>query len=184
MSRKAISIVYQIKVTLQGIKPPIWRRVLVPADITLAQLHFVLLRVMGWQGGHLHMFEVDGQCYGEPEGEFDEVLSEARVKLNKVLCAEKESMIYEYDFGDSWRHKIVLEKILPASEGVYVPGCLAGARACPPEDCGGPYGYADLLVALVDPKHEEHENMRDWLGDDFDPDEFDVEEVNQYLVTR
>ena len=110
MSRKAVSAVYQIKITLQGIKPPIWRRVLVPADITLARLHFLLQCVMGWEGGHLHMFEVDGQCYGEPEGEFGEVVNEARVKLSKVLCAEKERTIYEYDFGDSWRHKIVLEK--------------------------------------------------------------------------
>lgn len=182
MPRKTTAAIYQIKITLQGIKPPIWRRVLVPADITLDRLHFIVLAAMGWGGGHMHMFEMDGQHYGEPDGEFDGMKNEARVKLNKLLCVEKDSLMYEYDFGDSWRHKIVLEKILPPVAGATVPVCLAGARACPPEDCGGEWGYANLLAALADPKHEEHEAMCDWIGYDFDPADFDLADVNQYVT--
>jgi hypothetical protein len=108
--------------------------------------------------------------------------SEARVKLNSLLQREKDSVIYEYDFGDSWEHKIVLEKILPFDEQVKLPRCTAGKRACPPEDCGGIWGYSDLLDTLQDPQHPDHDEMKEWLGGDFDPEFFDMAGVNKMLA--
>src|SRR3954454_11861123 len=153
------SPVYQLKVTLLGSKPPIWRRLLVPASITLASLHSILLCAMGWNGGHMHQFEgPDETQYGTPEPELDfHVTDEARVRLDRVLRGVKQSMLYLYDFGDGWEHKVVVEKILPASDGLQVPICIDGKSACPPDDCGGIWGYADFLEAIGDPKHSSHE---------------------------
>lgn len=134
--------VYQLKVTLQDSKPPIWRRILVPADITLSKLHRILQVTMGWSDSHLHQFIVADTYYGvsEPGAGFGmdmEVKNESRVKLDKIAPAEKSRIIYKYDFGDSWEHQILVEKILPAEEGAPYPLCITGKRACPPEDVGG-----------------------------------------------
>ena len=174
--------IYQLKVTLKDSKPPIWRRILVRGDISLAKLHQILQIAMGWEDSHLHQFIVDGTSYGEPDPEYrDEMKSERRVKLNQVAPHEKDRFTYEYDFGDSWEHQIVVEKILAPDPGAHYPVCVAGKRACPPEDCGGVWGYGSLLEAISDPANPEHEEMLEWVGEDFDPEAFDLEEINEGL---
>ncbi len=176
--------VYQLKVTLDDSKPPIWRRVLVPENITLYTLHEILQTVMGWTDSHLHMFTIAGEIYGDPEDdEFGDLgtKNETRYRLNQFGLREKAKFSYEYDFGDGWEHTILVEKILPAEAGVHYPVCITGKRACPPEDVGGVWGYADILQAIADPNHAEHDEYLEWIGDDFDPEAFDLEVVNESL---
>jgi len=185
MAKRIESRVYQIKVTLQGVKPPVWRRLLVPGSIPLRKLHAILQVALGWTDSHLHQFEVRGQTYGVPDPDFaNDMQSDARVKLDQVLVREKDALTYEYDFGDGWRHKIVLEKIVPPNPETPAPLCIAGAGACPPEDCGGVWGYANLLEAIADPSHPEHADMLEWLGDEFDSAYFNKEEVNAMLSPK
>ncbi len=175
--------IYQLKITLQGAKPPIWRRVLVPDSIRLDEFHELIQIVMGWENCHLHQFYCNGTLYGIPNDEFDdfELEDETHYKLSQLLTAEKNSLNYEYDMGDGWEHKIVLEKILPFDSKADLPQCIKGKRACPPEDCGGIWGYESLLEILGNKKHPEHEDMLEWLGGDFDPDYFDLDEINKQL---
>ncbi len=173
---------YRLKVTLRDSRPPIWRRFEVPADVTMLKLHQILQLVMGWTDSHLHQFRRGETLYGEPDPEFGiRLQNEKRVRLAEVLPKPKDRMAYEYDFGDGWQHDIVLEDISSPEPRVRYPRVLAGKRACPPEDIGGIGGYFDFLEALSDPKHPEHEEMLEWWGSDFDPKEFDVEEVNLCL---
>jgi len=173
--------VFQIKVTLKHVAPAVWRRIQVPVDVRLDRLHEVLQHVMGWTDSHLHGFYVGRTAYGRPDPEFpDDTLDERRVRLDEI-AGEGDTVVYEYDFGDGWRHSLKIEKRMPAEPGARYPRCLAGKRACPPEDCGGPPGYARLLEVLADPKHEEHEDMLDWLGGDFDAEAFDPGEVDRAL---
>jgi hypothetical protein len=140
MPRKATETgsIYQLKVTLQGVRPPIWRRLQVGANTTLPRLHDAIQVAMGWTDSHLHRFFVGTSEYGQPDPDFaDGMRSEQRVKLAQLVAKEKAGFGYEYDFGDSWTHKIVLEKILPPDPGVHYLRCSAGKRACPPEDVGG-----------------------------------------------
>ncbi len=179
----ATPTIHQLKVTLYDSKPPIWRRVQVPSDITLSKLHTILQVVMGWTDSHLHQFIVGTTYYGIPDPDSDrDVKSEPRAKLNQIAPQENAKFTYEYDFGDDWLHDIVVEKILPAVEGRHYPVCLKGKRACPPEDCGGVWGYASFLEAIRDPSHPEHDDMLEWAGGDFDPEAFDVETVNRQLA--
>jgi tetratricopeptide (TPR) repeat protein len=174
-------IIYQLKITLKDVKPPIWRRFLIESDATLYKLFLVLLNGMGWVGGHLHGFEINGKHYGEPDPEdefFEDTINEKKVKLNNVIQAEGDRFIFEYDYGDGWEHEVVVEKILPCEEGVKYPVCLEGARACPPEDCGGPFGYEDLVKAIKNPKHPKHKSYLKWLDRKFDPERFDPKEAN------
>lgn len=175
--------IYQIKVTLKDSRPPIWRRIQVTGDITLRGLHQIVQIAMGWTGHHLHMFTIEGEDYGEPDPEFDltPMHDDKRVKLSKVVDREKARFAYTYDFGDGWDHSLLVEKILPPQEDVQYPVCLAGARACPPEDCGGIYSYAEFLGAIRDPSHKRHEELLEWIGGSFDPEAFDMEEVNREL---
>jgi hypothetical protein len=174
--------VYQLKITLDNIRPPVWRRVLVPANMPLSELHYVIQVAMGWTDSHMHAFEIGQTYYGVPDIEFDDDMeNEHRIKLSQIAPSEKSKFRYEYDFGDSWRHSILVEKILPAEPGIDYPVCLVGKRSCPPEDCGGAWGYAGLLGAISDPEHEEHEDTLEWLGDDFDPEAFDMDTVNVRL---
>jgi pRiA4b ORF-3-like protein len=180
--RSRTPIVYQIKVTLKGSKPPIWRRMQVTSATTLAQLHRMLQRVMGWEGSHLYRFVVGGMEYGDPSM-LEEMEGEdaRRVTLATLVRGEKDKLLYEYDFGDSWDHELLIEKVLPVEEGKRYPVCLTGKRACPPEDCGGIWGYASFLDAIQDPQHPEHEEMLEWVGGEFDPDILDLDEVNREL---
>lgn len=174
--------VYQLKVTLRDIRPPVWRRIQVTNDMNLQQLHQILQTVMGWYGGHMHEFEVFEYSYSGPELMDGEVLDERKVTLGQLITDEKEKFYYVYDFGDSWEHVILVEKILPLEKGARYPACIAGKRSCPPEDCGGAPGYENLLEILKDPSHPEHEEMFDWLPGDFDSEKFDIESVNRRLA--
>jgi len=176
--------IYQVKVTLRDSQPPIWRRIQVRREITLAKLHRVLQRVMGWEDAHLHRFVIQGEYYGTPdpdEGGPRKTRDERKYKLSELVSGEGGQLVYNYDFGDDWHHVLVVEKTLPPSEGIRYPVCLAGVRACPPEDVGGTPGYEDFLGALRDPKHSQHEEYREWIGGAFDPEAFDVNEINQRL---
>jgi hypothetical protein len=176
--------IYQIKITLVGSKPPIWRRLLVRSDISLGKLHHIIQAAMGWWDEHLHQFIVGGMFYGLPVPEYNddpELRDERRVKLSQIASGEGFKFQYEYDFGDDWMHQVLLEKILPPEPGQAYPLCIKGRRACPPEDVGGIWGYAGFLEAIRDPEHSEHEEYVEWIGDEFDPEAFDLEEVNEAL---
>ena len=175
----------QLKISLAESAPPIWRRVQVPSTMHLGDLHSLIQIAMGWQNSHMHQFRVGKTCYGPlyPE-DFDgvtETKDEDKITIGEVLTKAKAKLVYEYDFGDSWEHEIVMEKLLPSEQGVKYPVCLDGKRACPPEDCGGVWGYANMLEILDDPEHPEYEEMLEWLGEEFDPDAFSVEAVNKML---
>jgi hypothetical protein len=176
--------VYQLKVTLDGIKPPIWRRIQVRGDLSLFNLHKIIQVAMGWEDSHLHQFMVGKDYYAIPSPEDPwpmETKNEKRAKLFQVAPVEKARFIYEYDLGDSWYHVILVEKILHPDGEQEHPVCLAGKRSRPPEDCGGISGYYEFLVAIRDPKHPDHEDMLTWAGGDFDPGRFDIEEINRLL---
>jgi hypothetical protein len=172
--------IYQIKITLRGTKPPVWRRIQAPGDITLAKLHQILQVVMGWWNEHLHAFRVHGVDYGEPDPMLD-MRSDKRVRLDQLLLEETSKFRYEYDFGDSWEHELLVEKILGPEAGVTYPRCLKGKRACPPEDVGGVWRYAWFLEAIADPEHPAHDELLDWVGGEFDPELFDLEAINTAL---
>jgi hypothetical protein len=179
--------IYQIKVTLLGTKPPIWRRLLVPPSLTLAQLHDAVQTAMGWHGGHMHEFRAGQRYFGTPDPEsrsmgMDPVENERKVRLSEVLRKSGPKLIYTYDLGDSWEHAIVLEKQLPVDPNVSYPTCTDGQLACPPDDCGGIPGFYDLVEAIADPHHEQHKELREWLGYDFDPLAFSIDSVNQMLL--
>lgn len=186
--RKAVpKTVYQLKVSLKGIRPPIWRRIQVLGSTTLQELHFIVQAVMGWENAHLHQFTIDGIDYGQPvpdpiPGLDSDIRNEKTFTLAQVVTGEKFKFLYVYDFGDDWEHEILVEKVLPLDPKVSYPVCLKGKRACPPEDCGGPWGYADFLAAIQDPSRPEHEEMLEWIDGGFDPEAFDLDESNQWLA--
>lgn len=199
--------IYQLKITLRYTKPPIWRKVQVLPTITLAKLHDVIQYVMGWDDSHLHEFNGGGLSYGPPfegvgwgEGPDED---ERKTRLNQLLDAPKKKLRYLYDFGDSWEHEIVLEKILPAEPGVRYPLCIEGKLATPPDDVGGIPGFYNMLEIIADPTDPEYKDMVEWLGywdeheDEeagereaaskidpkaiFDPEAFDIEAANRRL---
>lgn len=179
MAGKQKQSIYQIKVTLIGSAPPVWRRILAASDMLLPKFHELLQVVMGWENSHLHQFNTGRQSFGVPDPDFhSDIKDEARVKLTELLPAVGSSAVYEYDFGDGWEHELVVEGVLPAVANEPLPRCLEGERACPPEDCGGISGYELLLEALGDPKHPDHEESSQWVGEDFYPDRFDVSVAN------
>ena len=137
---------------------------------------------MGWQNSHMHQFVLNGKYYGQDTSGDLDVEDEDDIRLSQIFTGRKKPrIVYEYDFGDSWRHEIRLEKVLVPEPKVKYPRCVEGARACPPEDCGGAWGYADFLEAISDKKHPEHRDMKEWIGGKFDPEKFSVEAVNKEL---
>jgi Plasmid pRiA4b ORF-3-like protein len=178
------SEVYQIKVTLRGSEPLIWRRIQVKSDTSLAKFHKILQRVMGWEDAHLHRFVIEGEYYGTPEE--DErgsraTRDERKYSLHAVVPPEGSHFVYDYDFGDNWQHVLALEKTLAPRAGVVYPMCVAGACACPPEDVGGIGRYHNFLEALANPTHPEHDEFKDWIGGVFDPEAFDLTAINRKL---
>ena len=177
--------VCQLKISLRNVvEPPVWRRVVVPGDITLGGLHHVIIDAMGWDDGHLHVFSTRLGEYGMRNTELGHA-SESGVGLREILPKRGSKLLYTYDFGDDWEHDVRLEERRPAAAGETLPSCTAGEGACPPEDCGGPWGYDNLKEVVADPDDEGHEEMLDWLGldspSDFDPAAFSLEEVNTRL---
>jgi hypothetical protein len=183
--------VYQFKITLNGSKPPIWRTIQVPSTYTFFDLHVAIQDAMGWYDSHLHEFRIrvktgETLVLGTPLDEMDdfgdeEILPDWKHKISKYESILPKSFTYTYDFGDDWEHKIDFEKAIPAEVGVTYPRCIKGKRACPPEDCGGVWGYEELLEILADPEHDEYEEMTEWVesmtGGPFDPEQFDSVEV-------
>lgn len=176
--------IYQIQIALKGSKPKIWRRILVDSDILLVDLHRIIQTTMGWTNSHLHLFCDGIDEYSPIEFEVEHTKNSRTVKLNSILKVEKSTIEYEYDFGDGWQHTLILEKILPPDNQTKTPTCIAGKRNCPPEDCGGLWGYSDMLDILVDPEHEEYDSYIDWLGGEFDPEYFDQDAINKMLMKK
>ncbi|CAE6934876.1 hypothetical protein R69927_07371 [Paraburkholderia domus] len=179
--------VYQLRVELLGLRPAIWRQILVRGSVGLSRLHVILLMTMGWDGGHVHEYVIGGKNYGEVDPFFrpdvpddPPVLDEAKATLAVVL-GDRKLFTYIYDFGDNWQHRVKVEKILPPDPDLRSPICLAGRNACPPEDVGGGPGYIGFLEAITDPSHEDHEQLLECCGGSFDPDAFDVAAVNERL---
>jgi hypothetical protein len=171
--------VYQLKITLDHIKPPIWRRVQVK-DCTLSKLHDIIQAAMGWGQSHLWSFNVGGEEFGDDaDGEMD-FSSARKAKLSGIVAAGVKKFRYTYDFGDDWEHTLVVEKALSADPAVQYPVCVDGKRACPPEDCGGSWGYGDVLKAVESPG--KNPDLLEWLGGEFDPEKFDLAEVNKDLA--
>ena len=187
--KKKFERVYQFKITLKGIEPPIWRRIQVPETYSFWALHVAIQDAMGWEDYHLHQFELVNPStgtkveIGEPDEEFGfgadrKILPAWKQKIADYFSEENRLANYVYDFGDNWEHAIELEEILPRDKGVEYPRCIAGQRACPPEDCGGIWGYEDFLAIIGNPENEEYEEMMEWAGGEFDPEHFDVKEVS------
>jgi hypothetical protein len=174
--------IHDLKMTLRGSAPIIWRRVLVSSDSTLEVLHRIVQYSFGWHDSHLHVFVVGREQYGppDPHGFAPAVNDERGVRLSDV-AVQRAKIVYEYDFGDSWLHDIVVEQVRPAADDEIVPYCVSGARAGPPEDSGGVHGYKELLAIWKNERHEAHEEIREWLGDDFSPRAFDRDAVNAKL---
>ena len=184
-SRKKAAVIYQLKITLRDIRPPIWRRVQVRSDVTLSHLHWVIQLSMGWTNSHLHSFTIHGQEYGIPMPEMGypelEPEDERPVKLSSFIPGEKFKFFYLYDFGDSWEHEILVEKVLSVEADVDYPVCIKAKRACPPEDCGGTWGYQEFVEIIKDPEHPEHASMLEWVGGHFDPEDAEFDEINPCL---
>jgi hypothetical protein len=186
--KKKYDNVFQFKITLKGIKPAIWRRIQVPATYNFWDLHVAIQDAFTWKDCHLHSFHLDNPATSEKTrigmilDEFDtfddlDVIAENDQYISNWFLAENAAAVYLYDFGDSWEHEVRLEKILPRGKGVSYPRCVGGERACPPEDCGGVWGYEHLLEVILDPNLEEYEDLTEWLGGDFDPEHFSVQEI-------
>lgn len=168
-------------IELREVEPRVWRRLLVPGSVRLDKLHRMFQAAMGWEDYHLHVFDMGGERYGMqfddyPDGELQE-------KDFTVVAAigTNERFGYEYDFGDSWEHEIIVHRVWWMPKGLKSAVCLDGANACPPEDVGGSWGYEHLLAVLADPSHEEHAHLSQWVGRLVDPHEFDLALVNAHL---
>ncbi len=186
MSRKSAAKAYTLRIELQGIEPLVWRRLLVDGDATLGKLHHYIQATMGWTDAHLHEFEIGGKTYAKPHPEDDlerEIVDEHRVRLDRV-AAVGDHFSYLYDFGDSWQHRIVVERVELLDEDqrgyAYVS---AGERACPPEDVGGAAAYMDFMEQISRrPLDDEGFRLLRWAGEDFDPARFDRHAANAALL--
>ncbi len=178
--------IVQIRISLRDIEPPVWRRVQVPVDFSLRHLHDVIQAVMDWLDYHLHQFEIGDKLYGQPEIFGDDhagpkLYSDRNTRLAQLIERGVERFTYTYDFGDDWRHDIEFERTLEAQAGIEYPILVAGERQCPPDDCGGPPGFAEFVDALSDPAHPAHEELMDWYGEPFDPEDMNLVAVEAML---
>jgi hypothetical protein len=175
--------IIRISITLLDVDPAIWRRIEAPAGMTLEGLHDVIQVVMGWADYHLHHFQLGDVMYGVPSPEDREMNDERKIKLSTLLVDGERTFQYLYDYGDGWCCVVVLETVAPMRPGVAYPLLVEGARRGPPEDVGGPWGYGEFLEAIADPKHERHAELLEWCGGDFEPHQFDINEINRRLVS-
>ncbi|ASB47853.1 plasmid pRiA4b ORF-3 family protein [Alkalitalea saponilacus] len=178
--------IYQVKITLNGIEPTVWRELRIPSDLFLHDFHKVIQTTMGWENGHLHQFMKNGRIFGfaddEPESRSDKFMDYTSIRVMDILKKDGETIRYLYDFGDYWMHEIILEAILEPDADVYYPICIDGARNCPPEDCGGPPGYQEMMKIFNHPGHPDREMLLEWLDEEWEPEEFDRELVNDLLM--
>jgi hypothetical protein len=172
--------VYQLKVTLAEIQPPIWRRLAVRGGTSLAKLHLILQDVMGWSNSHLYALRIGKKSYEDPDPEARGA-NARRVSLDQLKLRQGDEFEYDYDFGDDWRHILLVEAVVPPMPGAQYPVCLDGQRACPPEDCGGVSGYANILEALEHPADPEFREVLEWLDPGYDPETFDLRATNRIL---
>jgi hypothetical protein len=177
---------YQFKITLLEIQPPIWRRIQVK-DSTLDKFHERIQTAMGWTNSHLHQFEIEGERYGDPQLLDDgfedfECVDSTVTKISEIIpkAGKRFRFLYEYDFGDGWKHEVLFEGCLRTEKGGRYPLCVEGERNCPPEDVGGVWGYTEFLQAIGDPEDEEYDRMLEWAGD-FDPEEFDAAKTTKLM---
>lgn len=169
--------IYQLKITIADSKPPIWRRVLVSSTYTLDKLHDVIQACFEWEHSHLYGFEISGKIYD------DETPGSLSKSLHSLSLGTQQVFKYIYDFGDNWEHTVVLEKIAPNDSSKNFPYCLGGERAAPPEDCGGIWGYENKLEVLADKEHPDYEDILGWMGNNIEPELFDLKEVNERLAS-
>lgn len=176
-------LAYQFNVRLRHISPPVWRRILLKSDASFWDLHCAIQDCMAWKNLHMHEFMCENEESGESyhisidDSDFRDDLNEKNELIRNHLKSEGDSCLYTYDFGDGWEHMIELDAIITPEEGQTLPLCTDGSRACPPEDCGGPWGYEELLEALADPSHSEHKSMKEWIPENFDPEHFCCSEI-------
>jgi hypothetical protein len=180
---------YQILISLKNSKPIIWRRILISSGLSLSDFHKVIQTTMGWTNSHLHQFIKNNTFYTVRMGDDDfwEEMNNVDykgMKVSDLLVNEDDTIIYEYDFGDGWMHDLTLEKKITNDPKIIYPSCLTGKMNCPPEDCGGVWGYEDLLKIIKNPEHEEYEGYMEWLGGAFDPKDFNKDEINKRLKTK
>jgi hypothetical protein len=175
--------IYQLRVTLEGVTPSVWRRLLVPGGYTLDRLHRVIQYAMGWQDCHLHSFDIGGVQYGEPDPDGELALRDELDARLDAVAKTGDRFRYTYDYGDWWEHTVDVEAVWPADPEERYPVCVEGERACPPEDVGGTHGYRQLVAALADPSHPDHEQMREWLGRSYEADVF-IPEIATTLLRR
>ncbi|MEX2106029.1 MAG: plasmid pRiA4b ORF-3 family protein [Solirubrobacterales bacterium] len=183
---RGAGVVVQIKVQLRGVsKPPVWRRLLIRADTPLDRLHWVIVAAFGWAGYHMHVFKSGAEEFGVPDPQLG-FIDERGVSLGELIGGVGDRLLYTYDFGDDWEHEIVVEELRDADPEVHYPALVAAKGACPPEDCGGPWGYAELKEILADPTDDRHREMLDWLDLDdasaFDPRRFDADGIEEQLA--
>ncbi len=171
-----------LRLTLEDVEPVVWRRVVVPSETKLPKFNRMLEAAMGWEGYHLHMFRIGDLRFGPPDLDDLGMIDERKITVAQLLPNLGSELMWDYDFGDGWSHHVVVEDgDDPETTGQLRPRCLEGERACPPEDCGGPWGYMDLVQVMADPAHEEHQDLMEWLPPDFDPDAFDPASANRRL---
>jgi len=179
----------QVKVTLRNVSPPVWRRLVLPAGTTLHELHEYIQAAFGWWNYHLYEFEISRKRYGipDPDDDFGPPPADARRTTLSTVAGVGTSFLYTYDFGDGWDHTVEIEQLHAQVTGAAAPACIDGRRACPPEDCGGPWGYREFLEIIGSPDHPEHAERVEWAGDwggaRLDPDAFDPAEFDQNLRT-
>jgi hypothetical protein len=181
--KRATPKLYELHVELADIHPRIWRKILVPDSMKLSQLHELLQLVMGWNNSHLHSFQFGKKVFSSRPTELEELnmLDEGKYTLERALVESAHEFVYEYDFGDSWRHLVQVKLVTKPNIEWFYPLCVAGARAAPPDDVGGPPGYMEFLAAIKNTKHPEHESMLSWIGGAFDPEGFDLNMINRIL---
>lgn len=175
--------VYQLYIQLNDITPPIWRRILTPSNVRLDDLHRILQTIIGWTNSHLHLFEADSTIFAPLEFEI-EAKDSRIVKLEDILKKEGSAIRYEYDFGDGWVHTLTLEKIVQFDGELFITQCIGGGRSGPPEDCGGVFGYQQMLEVLRNPQHEDYWGLKEWLGRSYHPEKFDLNKVNKQLQKK
>jgi hypothetical protein len=181
---KLTALQAQLRIELEGVAPLVWRRILVPENITLPKLHGALLHAMGWLGGHVHEYEIARLRYGLPDPDWPdpELNDERRVRLKPLIETGLRRFVYIYDLGDNWEHIVTVEDLVVPAPNLPPVRCLAGENACPPEDVGSADGYASFLEIIGDPAHEEYAHMLKWVGGSFDPTAFSLDDINERLA--
>lgn len=182
LTHNEIGMIYQLKITLEGIEAPIWRRILIDPTMNMEELHYVTQSVMGWMAEHIYEFTSGDRKIVDPSQDSEEGVELAdEVLISQALLKAGDKFSYRYDFEDNWLHVIELEKVLEIDADIQYPVCVDGARACPPEECGGVEGYLNVLHVLSDPKSEDYEELSEWLGGDYDAEEFEMAFINEEL---